>query len=87
MGLPAHALADLAYQFALGGIDIIKDDHGLADQSFAPFKERVELDAPSRLRGRIGKRDTGASTCPTSPHPLTASPSMRRLRGITARAG
>jgi ribulose-bisphosphate carboxylase large chain len=42
MGLSCTALADLAYQFALGGIDIIKDDHGLADQSFSPFKERVQ---------------------------------------------
>jgi ribulose-bisphosphate carboxylase large chain len=42
MGLPPSVLADLAYQIALGGIDIIKDDHGLADQSFAPFAERVE---------------------------------------------
>lgn len=42
MGYPTEALAALAYQFALGGIDIIKDDHGLANQSFAPFKERVE---------------------------------------------
>jgi ribulose-bisphosphate carboxylase large chain len=43
MGLSSKALADYAYQFALGGIDMIKDDHGLADQSFSPFKERVEL--------------------------------------------
>ncbi|RLD04511.1 MAG: ribulose 1,5-bisphosphate carboxylase large subunit, partial [Chloroflexi bacterium] len=43
MGLSARALADYAYQFALGGIDMIKDDHGLADQSFSPFGERVEL--------------------------------------------
>jgi ribulose-bisphosphate carboxylase large chain len=43
MGLPAEALAKLAYQFASGGIDIIKDDHGLADQLFAPFAERVKL--------------------------------------------
>jgi ribulose-bisphosphate carboxylase large chain len=42
MGLPPSVLADLAYQIALGGIDIIKDDHGLANQSFAPFAERVE---------------------------------------------
>ncbi len=42
MGLSARELADLAYQFALGGIDIIKDDHGLADQTFAPFQERVQ---------------------------------------------
>jgi ribulose-bisphosphate carboxylase large chain len=31
MGLSAKALADLAYGFALGGIDLIKDDHGLTD--------------------------------------------------------
>ncbi len=43
MGLSPQALAEYAYQFALGGIDMIKDDHGLADQSFAPFEERVML--------------------------------------------
>ncbi|MCS6849120.1 MAG: RuBisCO large subunit C-terminal-like domain-containing protein [Anaerolineae bacterium] len=41
MGLSATELAELAYTLALGGIDIIKDDHGLADQPFAPFHERV----------------------------------------------
>jgi ribulose-bisphosphate carboxylase large chain len=41
MGMSADELAGLAYQLALGGIDIIKDDHGLANQSFAPFDERV----------------------------------------------
>lgn len=41
MGLPPEHLADLAYQFALGGIDIIKDDHGLANQPFCPYEERV----------------------------------------------
>ncbi len=41
MGLNPAQLAAMAYELALGGIDIIKDDHGLADQSFAPFKERV----------------------------------------------
>lgn len=42
MGLLARELADLAYQFALGGIDIIKDDHGLTEQHTAEFNERVE---------------------------------------------
>jgi len=42
MGLSAQDLADLAYQFALGGIDVIKDDHGLANQPFAPYEERVQ---------------------------------------------
>jgi S-methyl-5-thioribulose 1-phosphate isomerase len=41
-GLPAAALADLAARFAQGGIDYIKDDHGLADQAYSPFATRVE---------------------------------------------
>lgn len=41
MGLSVAELADLAYQLALGGIDVIKDDHGLADQPFSPFEARV----------------------------------------------
>jgi ribulose-bisphosphate carboxylase large chain len=41
-GLSAAKLADLALRFARGGIDYIKDDHGLADQSYSPFVARVE---------------------------------------------
>ena len=41
MGLSSQALAQQAYEFAKGGIDFIKDDHGLANQSFAPYRERV----------------------------------------------
>jgi ribulose-bisphosphate carboxylase large chain len=41
-GLPPTKLADLARRFALGGIDYIKDDHGLADQAYSPFQPRVE---------------------------------------------
>jgi ribulose-bisphosphate carboxylase large chain len=41
MGLVAEALAQVAYQLALGGIDIVKDDHGLANQPFAPYEARV----------------------------------------------
>lgn len=41
MGLNAEGLALLAYQFAKGGVDIIKDDHGLANQSWARFEDRV----------------------------------------------
>ncbi len=40
-GLSASRLASLAERFARGGIDFIKDDHGLADQSYSPFAERV----------------------------------------------
>ncbi len=56
MGLSPQELAALAYQFALGGIDFIKDDHGLADQPFCPFEERV-----SRCGEAVAKanRETG----------------------------
>jgi len=42
MGLSATDLATIAHRFTLGGMDLIKDDHGLADQSFCRFEERVE---------------------------------------------
>jgi ribulose-bisphosphate carboxylase large chain len=41
MGLSPAQLAEMAYQCALGGIDIIKDDHGLSDQSYCPYRERI----------------------------------------------
>ena len=40
-GLPPDDLARLAYAFARAGIDVIKDDHGIADQAVAPFDVRV----------------------------------------------
>lgn len=40
-GLPPQRLAALAGSFARAGIDLIKDDHGIADQPWAPFAQRV----------------------------------------------
>ena len=56
LGMTTEKLAELCYQFALGGIDIIKDDHGLANQDPAPFTERVKRchDAVQQ-----GNRETG----------------------------
>lgn len=42
LGLSAHQLAELCLRFALAGIDIVKDDHGLANQVNARFAERVQ---------------------------------------------
>lgn len=42
MGLSSERLAKVAYELALGGIDMIKDDHSLANQPFAPYAERVQ---------------------------------------------
>ena len=49
-GLPPAQLAEIARRFADGGIDYIKDDHGLADQSYSPFAARVAAIATA-LRG------------------------------------
>jgi ribulose-bisphosphate carboxylase large chain len=41
MGSTSRELADMAYDFAMGGIDLIKDDHGLTNQSYAAFADRL----------------------------------------------
>jgi ribulose-bisphosphate carboxylase large chain len=58
-GLSATKLGDLAYQLALGGLDYIKDDHGLADQTHAPFADRIAAVAAGVERA---KRATGKAT-------------------------
>lgn len=42
IGFTIDQLADLCFQFAVGGIDLIKDDHGIADQGHAPFIHRTK---------------------------------------------
>src|SRR3989442_62599 len=56
LGRSAPELAQLAYGFARAGIDLIKDDHSLADQTTAPFRERVERcsEAVARANGETG---------------------------------
>jgi ribulose-bisphosphate carboxylase large chain len=51
MGLASKELAELAYQFTLGGMDLIKDDHGLSNQSCSPFEERVSFCAEAIRKG------------------------------------
>ena len=57
-GLPPAGLAAIAGRLAAGGIDLIKDDHGLADQAYSPFAARVDavMDALDGVAGRTGKR-------------------------------
>ncbi|HEX2954188.1 MAG TPA: RuBisCO large subunit C-terminal-like domain-containing protein, partial [Bacillota bacterium] len=52
----SERLASMAFQCALGGIDIIKDDHGLTNQVFAPFEDRVARCAEAVARAN---RETG----------------------------
>jgi ribulose-bisphosphate carboxylase large chain len=58
MGSSPQTLAAQARAFALGGGDIIKDDHGLADQAFCPFEERVGQcqEAVDKANAATGRR-------------------------------
>ena len=56
MGLSPVAMAELCATFARAGIDVIKDDHGLANHSFCAFEPRVTecLDALNRVADETG---------------------------------
>ena len=41
VGLNPKQTAEVAYQAAIGGVDLIKDDETLTNQSFCPLEERV----------------------------------------------
>lgn len=80
LGLSAQELAELAYRFTLGGIDIIKDDHGLANQPFAPYQERVERCAEAVNRAN---RETGGNSIYM---PSLAAPADRMVhQALTAK--
>jgi ribulose-bisphosphate carboxylase large chain len=64
-GAPIPLLAHLAGQFALGGIDWIKDDHGMADQDRGRFAHRM---AACAAAVRVATRLTG--------HPTRYAPSL-----------
>lgn len=57
MGLDVSRLAAIAGSMVRAGIDIVKDDHGLANQPFAPYAERVEACAQAVA---AANRATGA---------------------------
>jgi len=56
VGLSTRELATLAHQFALGGMHLIKDDHGLANQPSSPFRERLRacVDAVGTANAETG---------------------------------
>lgn len=80
MGMSVGQLADLAYQLALGGIDIIKDDHGLADQAFSPYAERVVACAQAVARANA---ETGGH-CVYAPN-ITAPAPLVNERALFAK--
>ena len=58
VGLNPKDTAQVAYEAALGGLDLIKDDETLTNQSFCPLFERLEavMDALDRAKDETGKQ-------------------------------
>jgi len=83
MGLSTEGLAELCYQFALGGCDIIKDDHGLANQRTARFEERVFrcLEAVRRAN-----EETGGNTL-YFPNVVSGGPALEEDLELVRAAG
>ena len=58
-GSSAETLARLCYLTAVAGADIIKEDHGLANQDAAPFKARVAACAAAVAKANTERADQG----------------------------
>lgn len=72
-GLPPERLSALVEQFAAGGLDFVKDDHGLADQAYSPFAERVAACAAATRR-------VGAATGHPTRYVPSLSGDLERMR-------
>lgn len=83
MGLSAKDLAYIAYECALGGLDIIKDDHGLANQPFAPYQERVErcAEAVAKANAQTGLK------CQYMPNVTAPADQIVTRAGVAKQAG
>lgn len=58
IGYDTGTLAELFYQQALGGVDLVKDDEIFFEDSYAPFEKRIEacLKAADRAAAETGKK-------------------------------
>lgn len=69
MGLGSKEFSRLCGIFVEAGIDVIKDDHGLADQPFCPFRTRVQAcqEAVDAANARWGRQAVYAPNLIGSP--------------------
>jgi len=83
VGLSAAELARRAAECARGGIDLVKDDHGVADQAWAPFRERV-----LRVAEAVGEANaaTGGATL-YAPNLTGPADRMEERLAVLAEAG
>ena len=85
-GLPPGRLAALAGTFARAGIDVIKDDHGIANQAYAPFESRVPAvqKAITEANRETGRRTIYAPTFSGGPAALAEQARVAKECGVRA---
>ncbi len=83
LGYSPQQLAALAHEFALGEVDMIKDDQSLGDQPFCRFEDRIRqcIDAVGEASRRTGKR------CLYAPHVSSPWPVLKKRAGMARKAG
>ena len=83
-GLHVPELAAMCRTFALAGVDIIKDDHGIDDQEYSPFVPRVRAcqAAIAEAVAATGKRAFYAPNLIGTPRVLRERASIAREEGV-----
>ena len=83
-GLPPAELAKLCGTFARAGLDIIKDDHGIANQAYAPFAQRVVAcqQALREANAQTGQRAVYAPTLSGGARQLAEQVRIVREEGV-----
>ncbi len=84
LGLEAAALAALCSRFARAGIRVIKDDHSIANQRYAPFAQRVPLcvAAAARVADETGRAVLYTPHVSGAPAVLHAQTALARAAGV-----
>lgn len=83
-GLSASELAALCETFAGAGIDIVKDDHGIANQAYSPFAERVVacMQSVRRANAATGGNSVYAPSLSGGPRQLREQLRIAREEGV-----
>lgn len=85
-GSTPEELAELAYRFALGGGDFVKDDHNLVEDSFEAFRHRVDVcqQAVERAEQETGRRCVYAANLSAPAGELHRYADYLQQRGVAA---
>jgi ribulose-bisphosphate carboxylase large chain len=83
-GLSAAELGALAARMAEGGLDFIKDDHGLADQNYSTFGERLGAcaEAVRAANARTGGRTRYVPSLSGSLERMRSQLALARVMGV-----